>query len=150
MSEKITMLQAKKNLQEERDAYRSTNWKQTLDIALDAIEKLQKIEKVIDYWNHDVPEYKCDEIDGDTYVCEIENILLGCDTGNWLKREMAKVNMQTLKQEIKEKFKKMDDQQFDNFMKELRIMYNKTHNKNHYKIVRQVYYDEIYSWENKF
>ena len=58
--------------------------------------------------------------------------------------------MQTLKQEIKEKFKKMNEQQFDNFMKELRVMYNKTHNKNYGKTVRQVYYDEFYNWENEF
>lgn len=58
--------------------------------------------------------------------------------------------MQTLKQEIKEKFKKMDEQQFDNFMKELKVMYNKTHNKGYGKTVRQVYYDEFYNWENEF
>ena len=60
------------------------------------------------------------------------------------------MNMQTLKQEIKEKFKKMNEQQFDNFMKELRVMYNKTHNKSCGKTVRQVYYDEFYNWENEF
>ena len=84
----INITQAQARLQAERDSYKNdttSNWAKALDIALDAIEKLQKIEKVIDDWNHDIPKYRRAGIDGDTYVSEIEDILLGCELGDWLK-----------------------------------------------------------------
>ena len=60
------------------------------------------------------------------------------------------MNMQTLKEEIRLKFKHMDEKQLDKFIQELYNMYYKEHNTTYGYKIGKVYIDEFFDWKNEY